>query len=321
MNFYNFVDQFSAKVNNIAKNIIKDCMFNFPIKYDEPVFRPPSEAYSLILQVTIGCSWNKCAFCEMYTSKKFKAKKIEQIEDEISAFSEISPNTRKIFLADGNAMVLSTNKLLAILQNINESFPKAARISAYAIAKDIENKTVEELIQLKEAGLKLLYVGIETGDDQLLEMINKGETADSTIKNLKKVKEAGIKMSVMIINGLGGKLYSDQHAINSAKVVNAIQPEYLSTLVLSFPFGADHYKGRFKGVYQEMNIIELLEEQLLFISHIELENVVFRSDHASNYLTLKGILSRDQERMLGQLRDAIYDPGKASLREEWQRGL
>jgi len=296
-------------------------MFNFPIKYDEPVFRPPSEAYSLILQVTIGCSWNKCAFCEMYTSKKFKPKNIEQIKAEIKTFSEIAPDTRKIFLADGNAMVLSANKLLGILENINTSFPKVARISAYAIAKDFEHKTIEELTELKEAGLKLLYVGIETGDDQLLEMINKGETADSTVKNLKKVKEAGIKLSVMIINGLGGKLYSDQHAINSAKVVNAIQPEYLSTLVLSFPYGIDHYQNKFKGTYNEMDISELLEEQLLFISFTELDNVIFRSDHASNYLTLKGILSRDKERMLDQLRSAIYDPGKASLREEWQRGL
>ncbi len=296
-------------------------MFNYPIKYDEPVFRPPSEAYSLIFQVTHGCSWNKCAFCEMYTSKKFKVKNIEEIQREIKSLAEFSPETRKIFLADGNALVLSTNKLLEILEAINISFPKVTRISAYAIAKDIEHNTVEELIQLKEAGLKLLYVGIESGDDQVLEMVNKGETGNSTLKNLQKLKEAGIKMSVMIINGLGGKLYSDQHAINSAKVVNAIQPEYLSTLVLSFPYGIDHFKSRFKGIYNEMNITELLEEQLLFISHTELDKVVFRSDHASNYLTLKGILGRDKEHMLDQLRNAIYDPKKASLREEWQRGL
>lgn len=296
-------------------------MFNFPLKYDQPLFRPPSEANSLIFQVTYGCSWNKCAFCEMYTSKKFRTRKMDELKEEISSFSEFAPDTRKIFLADGNAMVLSTNKLLDILKRINIAFPKVNRVSAYAIAKDIENKTVEELIQLKDAGLKLLYVGIETGDDQLLGIINKGETAFSTIKNLTKLKEAGIKLSVMIINGLGGKLYSDQHAINSAKVVNAIQPEYLSTLVLSFPYGIDHYKSRFNATYEEMNIIDLLEEQLLFISQTELENVVFRSDHASNYLTLKGILSRDKKRMLDKLRDAIYDPGKASLREEWQRGL
>jgi radical SAM superfamily enzyme YgiQ (UPF0313 family) len=296
-------------------------MFNYPLKYEEPLFRPPSEAYSLIFQVTIGCSWNKCAFCEMYTSKKFRVKNIEDIKDEIQSFAEFSPDTRKIFLADGNAMVLSAKKLLEILENISASFPKLTRTSAYAIAKDVENKSVKELIQLKDAGLKLLYVGIETGDDQLLQMVQKGETSASTIKNLRKVKEAGIKLSVMIINGLGGKLYSDQHAINSAHVVNAIQPEYLSTLVLSFPFGADHYKSRFKGVYQEMNITKLLEEQLLFISHTNLENVVFRSDHASNYLSLKGILSRDKERMQDQLRTAIYDPQNASLREEWQRGL
>lgn len=246
---------------------------------------------------------------------------MEDINAEIKAFSEIAPETKKIFLADGNAMVLSTDKLLRILNTVNESFSRVSRISSYAIAKDIENKTVEELIQLKEAGLKLLYVGIESGDDELLKMVDKGETSNSTIRNLQKLKEAGIKLSVMIINGLGGKLYADQHAINSAKVVNAIQPEYLSTLVLSFPYGVDHFKNRFKGVYQEMNITELLEEQLLFISHTELDNVIFRSDHASNYLTLKGILSRDKEKMLDQLRKAIYEPGKAFLRKEWERGL
>ena len=296
-------------------------MFNYQLEYEEPLFRPPSEAYSLIFQVTIGCSWNKCAFCEMYSSKKFRVKNIEDIRTEIQSFAEFAPETRKIFLADGNAMVLSTNKLLEILEIINTSFPKVARISAYAIAKDIENKSVDELIQLKEAGLKLLYVGIESGDDQVLKMVNKGETSMSTMQNLLKVKEAGIKLSVMILNGLGGKLYSDQHAINSAQVVNAIQPEYLSTLVLSFPFGIDHYKSKFIGVYQEMNITELLEEQLLFISHTELEYVVFRSDHASNYLSLKGILSRDKERMQNELRRAIYDPQNANLRQEWQRGL
>lgn len=257
----------------------------------------------------------------MYTSKKFRVKNIDDIKTEIQSFAEFAPQTRKVFLADGNAMVLSTNKLLEILEFINKSFPKVTRISAYAIAKDLEHKTIEELIQLKEAGLKLLYVGIESGDNQILEMINKGETSDSTIKNMQKAREAGIKLSVMIINGLGGKLYSDLHAINSAKIVNTIQPEYLSTLVLSFPFGAEHYKSRFKGVFQEMNITELLEEQLLFISHTELENVVFRSDHASNYLTLKGILGRDKEQVLDQLRKAIYEPGKASLRKEWERGL
>ncbi|MCD4696636.1 MAG: B12-binding domain-containing radical SAM protein [Bacteroidales bacterium] len=296
-------------------------MFFSPVKYDEPLFRPPSEAYSLIFQVTVGCSWNQCAFCEMYTSKKFRVKPMNEIEDEIKSAENHFQDVRKIFLADGNAMVLSTDKLLNILHMINDAFPKANRISAYASAKDLENKSVEELQKLKEARLKLIYVGIESGDDELLKRINKGETFESTVRNLQKVKAAGVKSSVMILTGLGGKVFSEQHAINSARVVNEIQPEYLSTLVLSFPFGVEHYKNRFDGEFIEMDTIDLLKEQHKFITHTNLNSLVFRSDHASNYLALKGILGRDKERFLKQLQYAINNPGKAMLREEWQRGL
>ncbi|MCD4683113.1 MAG: B12-binding domain-containing radical SAM protein [Bacteroidales bacterium] len=296
-------------------------MHLFPIQYDEPIFRPPSEAYSFIIQVTLGCSWNKCAFCEMYTTKKFRVRNEEEVFSEIENVAKYSADIRKVFLADGNAMVLSTGKLLRILNKLKDTFPKLNRVSAYAIAKDLENKTVGELKELYDAGLKLFYVGIESGDDELLELINKGETFDSTVQHLSKAKEARIKSSVMIINGLGGKKYSKQHAINSARVVNALQPEYLSTLVLSFPFGVIQYEERFQGVFEEMNTTELLEEQRLFISETKLENVIFRSDHASNYLSLKGILSRDKEKMLKQLDDAINNPQGARLREEWERGL
>ncbi len=293
----------------------------FPIQYDEPIFRPPSEVYSFIIQVTLGCSWNKCAFCEMYTTKRFRVRNEEEVFSEIENVAKYSADVRKVFLADGNALVLSTGKLLRILNKLKDTFPKLNRVSAYAIAKDLENKPFEELKELYDAGLKLFYVGIESGDDELLELINKGETFDSTVQHLSKAKEAGIKSSVMIINGLGGKKYSKQHAINSAKVANALQPEYLSTLVLSFPFGVKQYEERFQGVFEEMNTIELLEEQRLFISETKLENVIFRSDHASNYLSLKGILSRDKEKMLRQLDNAINNPEGARLREEWERGL
>lgn len=294
----------------------------FPyLNYNEPLFRPPSEAYSLIIQVTLGCSWNKCAFCEMYTSKKFKVRNEEDVFNEINSIAEFSADIKKVFLADGNAMVLSTNKLLRILTHLNEKFPKLTRVSAYAIAKDLENKSVEELKELYDAGLKLIYIGIESGDNELLGLINKGETYESTVKNLLKAKEAGIKSSVMILNGLGGKKYSDQHAVNSARVVNEIQPDYLSTLVLSFPFGVEHFIKRFKGDFQQMDIADLLKELKLFISETKLNNVIFRSDHASNYLVLKGILSRDKERMLKEINFAIDNPDKAFLREEKQRRL
>lgn len=293
----------------------------FPIKYDEPLFRPPSEAYSLILQVTIGCSWNKCSFCEMYTSKKFRVRHEEDVFREIQELKEKGYDVRKVFLADGNAMVLSTQKLLRILQKLNETFPKLTRVSAYAIAKDFEYKSLSELIELKDAGLKLIYAGIESGNDELLRKINKGETFWSTHDNLIKAKKAGMKSSVMILTGLGGRDLSKRHAQDSARLINQLQPDYLSTLILSFPYGVDHFSQKFDGSFQEMSPMELLIEQHQFVSDLNVENVVFRSDHASNYLPLKGILSRDKERLVKMLEEAIDHPETAGLRDEWQRGL
>jgi len=293
----------------------------FPLEYNEPVFRPPSEAYSLILQLTLGCSWNRCAFCEMYSSKKFKVRKEEEIIREIKEVASISTDIKKVFLADGNAMVLSSSKLLRIINEINKAFPRVTRISAYALPKDISSKTDDELKQLSDAGLKLLYVGIESGDDELLRLINKGETFNSSVDGLQKARKAGIKLSVMILNGLGGKNYSLQHAINSAKAINLIQPEFLSTLVLSFPYGEDHFKKRFKGNFKALTTLELIEEMKIFIENLELENSVFRSDHASNYLVLKGNLNRDKQKFLNNINTVLQSPDDASLRPEWTRGL
>lgn len=291
------------------------------LSYDEPLFRPPSEAYSLIFQVTLGCSWNRCAFCEMYTSKKFSVKKETDVFKEIEAFREYSSDIRKVFLADGNAFVLSFERLSRILDKLHESFPKLNRVSAYALPKDILSKSDKELKTLSDKGLKLLYVGIESGDDELLQRIHKGETFESSSEALIKARKAGIKLSVMILNGLGGKKYSEQHAINSAKVVNAIQPEYLSTLVLSFPYGMDHFKKRFEGEFKELSKTELILEMGNFINHLQLESTIFRSDHASNYLILKGILNRDKGELLRRISQVLQDPSHANLRPEWMRGL
>jgi radical SAM superfamily enzyme YgiQ (UPF0313 family) len=294
---------------------------SFPIKYDEPLFRPPSEAESLILQVTIGCAWNRCAFCEMYTSKNFKIKREEDILNEIKIAAKALPDVRKIFLADGNPFVLSTGKLLTILNAIRDSFPKIKRVTTYALPADIQSKSIEELKELCNAGLRQVYVGIESGDDELLKMINKGETFSSTVEALLKAKEAGIKLSVIILNGLGGLKYSKQHAMNSARILNEIQPEFASMLVLSFPFGIEHYQKKFNGEYKPMNIPELLKEMEMFISNTALNGTIFRSNHASNYLELSGILSKDKELFLKQIQFAINNPNIAGLREEWQRGL
>jgi len=282
-------------------------MFFVPIQYNEPVFRPPGEANSAILQVTIGCSWNKCAFCEMYTSKKFSTRPFEQIKSDIQKLARIYSGVRKVFLADGDAFVLSANKLVPILEEINSQFGKIQRISSYALPKDINSKTDEELIQLKNLGLKLLYIGIETGDDELLQLINKGETFQSTIDGILKAQNAGIETSIMIINGLGGKKHSHQHAIRSAEIINQINPKFLSTLTLSMPFGLDHFKNRFAGDYQQQSIKELFEELKLFIENLNVNNVIYRSDHVSNNLILKGVLSKDKVLLINQINAAIQN--------------
>jgi radical SAM superfamily enzyme YgiQ (UPF0313 family) len=294
---------------------------SFPIKYDEPLFRPPAEAGSLIFQITLGCSWNQCAFCEMYTSKHFSVRKEEEVLKEIEIAAALLPDTRRIFLADGNPMVLSANKLMRILLAIKKHFPKANRISTYALPGDLRSKTHEELIELKNAGLKTIYVGIESGDDEVLKRNHKSETFNSTLDGLLKAKAAGMKLSLMILNGLGGLNYSRQHAENSARLVNMIQPELLSSLVLSFPFGVKHFQARFGGDYVPMEISDLLREMQMFIAKTELNSTIFRSDHASNYLVLNGVLGRDKQIMLDNLAQAIDRPDKAGLRPEWKRGL
>ncbi|MCD4792357.1 MAG: radical SAM protein [Bacteroidales bacterium] len=296
-------------------------MFYLPIKYEEPLFRPPSEARSLILQITSGCSWNKCAFCEMYTSKKFKIKPFEKVSEEILICAQTGYKFNKIFLADGDAMVLSTDRLNRILFEINSKLKNIRRISAYAKPKDLANKSVDELKELKSNGLDLLYVGIESGDNDVLKLINKGETFNSTVTGLLKAKSAGIKLSVMILTGLGGKELSMQHAVNSGKILNEIQPEYASTLVLSLPLGLEHFLKRYKGKYTSLSKFELIYELKVLLENTKLEQTVFRSDHASNYLILKGILSRDKDKLLKRIENVLATQNDADLRKEWQRGL
>lgn len=293
----------------------------FPIDYIEPVFRPPSEAHSLILPVTNGCSWNKCTFCDMYTAdqKKFRAREEEQVLEEIRRCGE-QMIVQRVFLADGDAMVLPTHRLLRILEAIAEHMPDVHRVTSYCLPRNLRRKSVEELTELREAGLRMLYVGAESGDDEVLRRVNKGETFDSTAEALLKAREAGLKTSVMILNGLGGRSLSEQHAVNSARLMSLTQPDYLSTLVVSFPHGLERYRQQFPD-FQPLNQHELFVEMEQFLSAVELDDTVFRSDHASNYLVLKGVLGRDKDAMLAQVRTAIEQPEHAGLRAEWMRGL
>ena len=293
------------------------------IPYIEPLFRPPSEARSLILQITNGCSWNKCTFCEMYTQpqKRFRLKPQQEIEKELESVAQSGLPVRRIFLADGDAMTLSYRRLEQIMLAINRYLPQVQRVASYCLPRNLKNKTVEELSELNSLGLSLFYVGCESGDDLVLERVNKGENYQTSLAALQKIKAAGSKSSVMILNGMGGKRYSRQHAVNSARLMNEAQPEYLSTLVVSFPDGVDRYQAGFNGEFEALEQADLFQEMYWLLETLELENTIFRSDHASNYLVLKGTLNRDKSRLLQLVKNALERPGAANLRPEWMRGL
>ena len=293
------------------------------INYIEPVFRPPSEAKSLILQVTNGCSYNACTFCEMYqeTQKKFRPKPQAEIEQDIKNIASQQPGITRFFLADGDAMTLSFRRLKDILLCIREHFPRVERVAAYCLPRNLKKKSVEDLRELKELGLTMVYVGCESGDDKVLECVQKGETFETSKDALIKLKSAGIKSSVMILNGLGGRKFSEQHAINTAKLMYETQPEFVSTLVVSFPLGEERFRAGFNGDYEPLEQSDLFHEIRTFIANLELTNTVFRSDHASNYLVLKGDLGADKQTMLDKIDLALNKPGAIPLRQEWQRGL
>lgn len=277
-----------------------------PVALTEPVFRPPSEANSLILQVTNGCSWNQCTFCEMYTApqKKFGVKAEDRVLREIAYCGEQMSGLRRVFLGDGDAMVLSFRRLRTILNAIREHLPTVTRVSAYCLPRNLANKTVDDLKALQALGLKLIYIGAESGNDDLLVKVNKSESRASTVEAIRKAKAAGIKTSVMIINGLGGRVWSQAHAMDSARLVNDSQPDYLATLVLFHPAGDMRFRKGFGDGFEPLDDAGLCEEMARFLEATDLESTIFRSDHVSNHLVLKGVLGRDKARLVAQAQAA-----------------
>ncbi len=293
------------------------------MRYIEPLYRPPSEARSLILQITNGCSWNRCTFCEMYTQpqKKFRPMPHADIDADLAAIAASGVPVRRIFLADGDAMTLSVRRLKAILESINRHLPGVQRVASYCLPRNVSKKSVDELAELRAMGLSLFYVGCESGDDFVLDRVHKGETFATSLSALQKIKAAGARSSVMILNGLGGSRYSEQHALNSARLMNEAQPEYLSTLVVSFPLGMERFEAGFEGEFEPLDQAGLFREMYQLLDALDLKQTIFRSDHASNYLTLKGTLGKDKEKLLASVGTAIERPDEANLRAEWQRGL
>jgi radical SAM superfamily enzyme YgiQ (UPF0313 family) len=259
----------------------------------------------------------------MYTApqKKFHARdEVETLETIRRCGERFGSGIRRVFLADGDALVLPTRRLLEILGAIRQHLPGVRRVSSYCLPRNLRKKSVEELKELAIAGLTLAYVGAESGDDEVLAHVRKGETFATTCDALNKLQEAGIKRSVMILNGLGGTTLTSQHAANSARLANETQPEYLATLVVSFSQGEERFRAAFPE-WQPCTEHELFVEMEALISALDLKRTVFRSDHASNRLVLKGTLGAEKPRLLDEVRAAIVAPGRARLRPEWARGL
>ncbi|MGO8955718.1 MAG: radical SAM protein [Rhodomicrobium sp.] len=294
-----------------------------PVRYVSPVYRPPSESDSLILPVTDDCSWNRCTFCEMYSSpqKRFRPRAEEEVLESIRRCGEeFGSDVKRVFLAYGDALTLSTRRLLIVLEAIRRELPSVRRVSSYCLPRNLRNKSPAELKELATLGLSLVYVGAESGDDEVLARVNKGETFATTLEALGKLGEAGIKRSVMILNGLGGQALSQQHAMNSAALMNAAQPQFLATLVVSFPQGEERLRANFPD-WEPLSVLALMQEMEAFVSALTLKQTIFRSDHASNWLILKGRLGADKPRLLHELRSAIASPEAAGLRPGWARGL
>lgn len=285
------------------------------------IYRPPSEADSLILRVTLGCSYNRCTFCGMYRDVQFRVRSIEDLVAEIRWARDHTRTVKKVFLADGDALVAKASFLHRILDELNAVFPGLRRVSTYASPQSIMVHTVEEMASLREAGLTLYYLGIESGHDEVLRWMEKGADGEEIIACGRKVHEAGVKLSTMVLLGAGGRRLSTAHAEDSARVVNAIGPRYLSTLVMTPVPDTPLWEEDRRGEFEKLTPVELAAELRTFIAGLELQGTIFRSNHASNYLALAGTLPKDKNRLLQSLDAVLADPDIASFRPEWVRGL
>lgn len=277
------------------------------MKYFGRVFRPPSEARSLIIQATVGCSHNQCRFCDMYKEKRFFIRPIDEIKDELIETSKFVPNVEKIFLGDGDALIIPTEDLLKILKTIQENFSKVKQISVYASPKSILLKSKEDLLKLKENGLSLVYIGLESGDDSILNFMNKGVNSDEMIEASKRVKDAGIKQSITVISGLGGIKNWKDHAINTGKVISKMNPEYLGLLTLRAEGDAPLVNDIINGDFEMLGPKQIMEETKLMLENIDSPGTIFRSNHISNYVNLAGTLNEDNQRLINQINQALEE--------------
>lgn len=289
------------------------------MQYEGDVYRPPSEARSLIIQVTIGCSHNTCTFCHMYSDKKFRIRTREEILRDLEECSELyGQYVRRVFFADGDALIVKTSLLLELLGYVREHFPLAERVTAYGTASDVLRKSEDELRALAQAGLQMVYLGAESGDDQILREIQKGQTSEELIEAGRKLKRCGIQTSVTLISGLGGPDRMEQHAIGSARLINAMNPEYASILSLHLREDSPMAQEVARGERILLTADQTVEETEIFLRAIDSPGTVFRSNHASNYVALAGNFNEDVPRMLRQLEQA---KAQQRYRPDWMREL
>lgn len=288
------------------------------MRYKGKVYRPPSEAYSLIVQVTYGCSHNGCAFCDMYDDKHFAMRPMEEIREDFELARQVYRRVERVFLADGDALMRRTDDLLQILGLAYGLFPECERVTCYASPASLHIKSEEDLRLLREHGLTMVYMGLESGCDEVLEKMNKGHDAAAIVAAGQKARRCGMALSVTAISGLGSRELMRQHAIGTARALSAMKPEYIGLLTLMVERGTPLERWVREGSFTVLGPMEVLQETELFLQHIDSEGSVFRMNHASNYLTLKGTLNRDREALLAKVQQGLQGCG---LRSESMRAL
>jgi radical SAM superfamily enzyme YgiQ (UPF0313 family) len=290
------------------------------VRYDEPLFRPPSEADSFILQATYGCSWNACTYCAMYRGKRYQVRPLDQVLGDIAeAGARFPEEVRHVFVADGDPLGMALDHWEPILLALADAFPRLRRVSTYATARNLLEKAPQELKRLRELGLALLYIGPESGDDVTLRRIAKGADAADHVEAARRAREAGLEQSLMFLLGAGGIERSEAHARASGRLASAMDPKFLSTLTLTIVPGTPLARLEDGGRFELPDVPGLLQELRWFVEEAHLSAGIFRSNHASNYLPIGGRLPRDRDAILAAIDAALA--GKVSLRPEWARGL
>lgn len=292
------------------------------MRYEGNIFRPPSEARSYILQCTVGCSHNRCTFCAMYKDKKYHVRKMEDILTDIRMAGEYYGDLNKVFLADGDALAMNTSDLLQIINAVYDTFPSLNHVGIYASPDTILSKEISELTALKAAGLTIAYLGVETGNKELLQDIRKGVNYDEMVEAGKKIRSAGILLSVTVLLGLAGRTaMAVEHARDTSKILNDMNPDYIGALTLMLVPKTELYRRMERGEFELPGPFEILDEMRIMIQGLEVNNSVFRSNHASNYLPIKGTLPQDKEKMLELINDIIKKNDRKYLRPDYMRAL